>query len=236
MYNEERNAEKCVRAVCQVLQHKLPGCVLFAVNDGSKDGTERILNQLSTEGMPFQVVSYSDNRGFGGAIHTGMKAAHQAGFAFGLVMDSDLTNDPNLIPSFFDVVSTDKYDLVKASRYVNGGGMKGVPAYRQAFTIVGNFVASRLFGMGVKDCTNGFHAVRLSFLIDETFNERGFPFLLEEMYKLMKKKARAVEIPYILTARSADQGQSSFAYRPKLIWAYLSYALKAGLYRLRLVS
>jgi dolichol-phosphate mannosyltransferase len=233
MYNEERNAEKCVISVCKVLIEKLPDSVLFIVNDGSKDKTEEILLTLAEKEMPFRLVSYAVNKGFGGAIHAGMIAAHNAGYEYGLVMDSDLTNDPNLIPNFAEIVSTGNYDLVKASRYVTGGGMKGVPAYRMAFTIVGNFIASKLFGMGVKDCTNGFHAVRLSLLVNEVFHERGFPFLLEEMYVLMRKKAKTAEMPYILTARKAEEGQSKFTYRPKLIWTYLSYALKAALFRLK---
>ena len=39
MLNEEMNAERCVRAVCAVLQQHLPQSRLFVVNDGSSDGT-----------------------------------------------------------------------------------------------------------------------------------------------------------------------------------------------------
>ncbi|MFN8389999.1 MAG: glycosyltransferase [Bdellovibrionota bacterium] len=229
MYNEEANAERCVREVCSVLCEHQPGTELFVVNDGSSDRTAEILGQLSNERLPFRWLNYSPNRGYGGALVAGMKAAHQAGFVYGLVMDSDLTNDPALIPQFAAKLSSGTYDVVKASRYIPGGGMEGVPVYRQMYTIIGNRIAAALFRMGIRDCTNGFHAVRLALISDVQFVERGFPFLLEELYVLKCRRARATEIPYILKSRAADEGESKFTYRPAVLWAYLKYALRAAI-------
>jgi dolichol-phosphate mannosyltransferase len=228
MYNEEANAERCVREVCAVLREKLPGAELFVVNDGSRDNTASILTSLSALELPFRWLNYSPNRGYGGAIVAGMRAAHEAQFVYGLVMDSDLTNDPALIPVFAEKLATGNYDVVKASRYITGGGMEGVPIYRQLYTIIGNRIASLLFRMGIRDCTNGFHAVRLALVFDVNFVERGFPFLLEELYVLKCRHARATEIPYILRSRKSDEGVSKFSYRPGVLWAYLKYALRAA--------
>lgn len=229
MYNEEKHAARCVEAVCGVLSSRLPESKLFAVNDGSTDQTLSILRGLAEKFPALEVVHCEKNGGFGGAVATGMRAAHAKGFVFGLVMDSDLTNDPHLIPQFAAKLSTENFDLIKASRYIPGGGMKGVPKYRQIYSIVGNRIAAMLFNMGIRDCTNGFHAVRLAMVANETFAERGFSFLLEELLILKKKAARATEIPYILTARETEGGVSSFTYRPAVIWAYLKYALRAAL-------
>jgi hypothetical protein len=106
-------------------------------------------------------------------------------------MDSDLTNDPAFIPQFAAKLSEGRWDLVKASRYVPNGGMRGVPARRRAVTIAGNAVARTLFGMGIRDCTNGFRAVRLELISDVTFKETGFPIILEELLILKKRGARA---------------------------------------------
>ncbi len=231
MYNEQANAERCVRAVCSVLSANLPGAKLLVVNDGSKDETPRILERLSHEDLLFLFVSHPTNYGYGAALLTGIKSAADAGFEYGLFMDSDLTNDPALIPVFADTLRPGAYDLVKASRFVRGGGMRGVPWRRQIFSIVGNRVASLLFSMGLKDCTNGFHAVRLSMLQHEDFVERGFPFLLEELYKLKLRKARATEIPYTLTARGEGEGVSTFNYTPEVIGKYLKYAVRSAFIR-----
>lgn len=231
MYNEEANAERCILTVCKVLSDKLPGSKLIVVNDGSRDKTQPILKHLASQKIPFIYVSHSINQGYGSGLVTGIKTALKEGFTYGLFMDSDLTNDPNTIPRFAEMLKRGDFDLVKASRYVQGGGMSGVPLSRRIVSIVGNFIASRLFHIGLSDCTNGFHAVRLALLADRKFTERGFPFLLEELYFLKQRGARVTEFPYILTARIGTSGPSKFRYSFKTFWGYLKYALRASLIR-----
>ena len=232
MYNEELNAEKCVRAMISVIT-QTPGTHLYVVNDGSRDRTSEILNQIRTQNpeWPLTIVDYGANRGYGYACLAGARKAHQDGWVFALFMDSDLTNDPALIPFFLEKVKEDRFDVIKASRYTRGGGMKGVPFYRVQITTWGNRLASSLFGMGIRDCTNGFRAVRLSLMVDYQFEERGFPSIMEELYYLKKQGARATEVPYILTARKAGEGKSKFSYSRQLIFAYLKYSVKASLVR-----
>src|SRR4051812_34121393 len=117
MYNEEANAERCVRAVCQVLD-TLPGAQLFAVNDGSIDTTPSILARLAQEGLPLVFVDQRANGGYGAALMAGARRAYQDGFTYGLFMDSDLTNDPALIPQFATKMAAGQYDLIKGSRYI----------------------------------------------------------------------------------------------------------------------
>jgi dolichol-phosphate mannosyltransferase len=213
MYNEEQGAERCVREVCAVLSREVPDAKLFVVNDGSKDDTKVVLQALAAFGFPFCLVSYSANRGYGSALLVGAAAALEAGFDFGLFMDSDLTNDPALIPQFERAIQG-PVDVVKASRYIESGGMRGVPLYRQMITRTGNKLASVLFGMGIKDCTNGFRAVRLAMLRD-------------------KQGARATEIPYILTSREEGGGKSKFRYNASTFYRYLKYCVKAAFVRRR---
>ena len=226
MYDEEAGAERCVRSVISLLSERLPSARLYAVNDGSRDRTAAVLARLRDEGLPFTFVDLERNAGYGGALRAGSDRAYQDGYTFALFMDSDLTNDPELIPAFWKVLATGRYDVVKASRYVAGGGMRGVPAWRQSFTIVGNAVARLLFGMGINDCTNGFRAVRLAMLHGAPLYERGFPSILEELLELKRRGARATELPYVLTSR--DGGTSKFSYSPRVLWSYLKYALLAA--------
>jgi len=228
MFNEEMNAERCVRTVTDVLSKKLPAVTLYVVNDGSEDKTAEVLASLTKENLPLKVVTHDINKGYGAALITGGRTAHADGFEYALFMDSDLTNDPELIPKFAEITADGKFDVIKASRYVPGGGMKGVPLYHQAVTIVGNRVASFLFGMGIRDCTNGFRAVRLKLLSGLSFTQNGFPVIAEELYLLKTKKALATEFPYILTSRQKNEGKSKFRYRPRLFYNYLKYALKAA--------
>jgi dolichol-phosphate mannosyltransferase len=228
MFNEERNAERCVSAILPVLSRELPSARLFVVNDGSTDGTDAILRGLLAGGMDFQYVPCERNQGYGAALVAGARAALGAGYEFGLFMDSDLTNDPALIPRFAERLAGGDLDLLKASRYVPGGGMEGVPLRRQLPSRLGNWLAARLFGMGLHDLTNGFRAVRLSMIADVQFRERGFPQILEEMVELKRRGARVAELPYVLTSRTDPEASSKFSYRPAVVLRYLKYAVQAA--------
>jgi glycosyltransferase involved in cell wall biosynthesis len=231
MYNEEIGAERCVISMLKEIGSFGDNVSLFVVNDGSKDKTLAILKNLESSGLKFHLVNQEKNQGYGAACLAGAMAALYSGFEFGLFMDSDLTNDPKLISTFWDLLKTNQYDFIKASRYIKGGGMEGVPMRRQLPTIVGNFVARILFGMGIHDCTNGFRAVRLSFLKGVQFQERGFPCIVEELYVLKKKGAHGTEVPYTLTKRAEGDENSKFSYHPSVFKRYLKYALKAALIR-----
>jgi dolichol-phosphate mannosyltransferase len=228
MFDEEAGAERCVRAVCAVLAEKVPDARLFVVDDSSRDRTPAVLGRLASEGLPFDIVRHDRNRGYGAALMTGAREAHRRGFEFALFMDSDLTDSPALIPTFAEKLAGDRWDLVKASRYLSAGGMSGVPLYRRVVSVVGNQLASRLFRMNIRDCTSGFRAVRLSLITDLDFQESGFPFILEELLWLKRRGARATELPHVLTSRA---GPSSFRYSSSTLYRYLKYAVQAALVR-----
>jgi len=228
MYNEEFGAETCITKVCEVLQNHLPESRLFVVNDGSQDNTLEILYKIKSEHTDWQleIVHSEKNRGYGGACLLGAQQALAKEFEYGLFMDSDLTNDPEMIPRFAEKLMDRRLDLLKASRYIPKGKMEGVPLHRQMISRYGNRVAEKLFGLGIRDCTNGFRAVRLSLIATEHFEERGFPSIMEELYILKIKGARMGEIPYILTSRNDPRG-TSFQYKPEIFRDYLKYAVKA---------
>jgi dolichol-phosphate mannosyltransferase len=227
MYNEEANVERCVSAVVAVLEGLPAGHDLLVVDDGSRDATSSLLFSCASRYPRFSFIRHPSNRGYGQALHTAVLEAHRLGYENILFMDSDLTNDPALIPKFAGILAQG-YDLVKASRYIPGGGMAGVPPSRQRVTRWGNRLARVLFRMGIHDCTNGFRAVRLAKLEGLETKESGFASILEELYHLKRVGVRATELPYTLTARKQDQGQSKFQYKPRVYWSYLRYALAAA--------
>lgn len=224
-YNEGKGIKRCVDAVIRELFHIDCDNALIVVNDGSEDRTWEILKKLKNKyPKKLIVVTHRKNSGYGAALQSGVKEAIKKGFEFCIFMDSDLTNDPKYIRNFVNRASKN-VDCVKASRYIRGGGMFGVPFYRRFVTQLGNIIARNLFRIGVRDCTNGFRMVRLSFLENIRFKENGFPIILEELYYLKKARARFTSIPVILTSRAKTA--SHFKYNRKMFWNYFKYALKA---------
>ena len=225
MHNEEKVAELCIEAVIRVLKKLSIFSQLIVVNDGSRDQTPEILKKLQIKHKKNLIVlTHRKNRGYGGASQTGISYALEKGFEWALHMDSDLTNDPKYIP-YFTKFATMNVDCVKASRYIKGAQIFKVPLYRRAISTIGNYIASSLFHIGIKDCTNGFRMTRLNLLRGVKFQENNFSIILEELYQLKKRGARFAEIPYTITART--DSLSHFMYKPKIFADYFKYVLKS---------
>jgi dolichol-phosphate mannosyltransferase len=228
MFNEQAGAEACVTRVTAELRKLGNHAVLVVVNDGSSDETGATLNRLQPHLKDFHLLEHDVNRGYGAALRTGSAFAVEAGFDYCLFMDSDLTNDPADVRRFATEMEQGT-EVIKASRFVHGGDMKGVPWRRAAVSRLGNWVASILFRVGVRDCTNGFRAVKTSILAQMQLSERGFPIIVEELYQSVFLAQTFAEIPVTLTNRADTLRLTSFTYDAATIRKYLGYALKAFL-------
>jgi dolichol-phosphate mannosyltransferase len=231
-YNEEVGIEACVRAVDKVLGQLPNRTALIVVNDGSRDLTAARLTALEPDHERLVVVHHTTNRGYGAGLRTGTLEAQSRGFEYVLFMDSDLTNDPAYLREFAARMA-DGADVIKASRYVAGGGVDGVPVWRSAVSQLGNAVARLLFRLPVRDCTNGFRAVRTDLLASIDLRENGFAVIMEELYRLRPLAHGYAEVPIVLTSRPDDRRASSFSFGPRAMATYLKYPLLAALDALR---
>lgn len=225
MYNEEKGVEACIDSIMKVII-KLPVVKkLIVINDGSKDSTLKILQAKQGKyKTKLIIITYKKNMGYGGALQQGIKKAISLNLEYALFMDSDLTNDPKYIADFAKEIPN-AYDCVKASRFIKGGSMKGVPLKRKLFSLLGSFIARNLFRIGIRDCTNGFRMIKLHRLRNIHFKENNFSLILEELYYLKRMHATFKEIPSILTSRK--EGKTNFTYTRQLLFSYLKYSLKA---------
>ncbi len=226
MFNEEAIAQASIRAIITAMKQISFRIHLVVINDGSSDQTKMILEK-EAQHFPslLTVVSHPKNRGYGSALRTGVKTAAALGYEWVLFMDSDLTNDPKDIHRFIDCINPE-IDCVKASRYTKGGGMVGVPMYRQLCSRIGNTIASLCFRMGIRDCTNGFRMVRTDALSKIVLHEQKFAIIVEELYELKKRHARCVSIPVVLTNRKT--ATSHFQYSLSTFVSYAKYVIKAA--------
>ena len=116
-------------------------------------------------------------------------------------MDSDLTNDPRDIPRFAARMH-DGVDVIKASRYTARGphGRRPV-ATRDRLARRQRSSRGRSYRLPLRDCTNGFRAVRTSLLTRMRLEERGFPVIMEELYWCRFLATSFAEVPVTLTRR-----------------------------------
>lgn len=224
MFNEQSGAERCITEISHALNHIDATCKIIAIDDGSSDRTSNILNSLLELNENLHVLIHKQNQGYGGALRTGIKKAYELDLTYVLFMDSDLTNQPSDIIHFFKKMESNA-DVIKATRYSDGGNVEGVPLKRRIISTIGNVISRALFRLPLTDPTNGFRALRTHLVIGINFKEKGFPIIMEELYLLSSMKLIYENVPVILSNRNSDGRGSSFAYTPTQIFNYLKYPL-----------
>jgi glycosyltransferase involved in cell wall biosynthesis len=232
MYNEEAIARANTEIILSYTNNLPPVVTVLIVNDGSQDATELILKELLEhyKSKQLRLISHSNNRGYGAALQTGVKFASDNNYDYVIFMDSDLTNHPRYLDSFYKKME-EGWDYIKATRYSKGGGVEGVPWSHRIMSLVGNWIAGFLYGLALTDFTNGFRAVKTDVLKQINYTENGFVIIMEELYHAKFLTKSFCEIPYILTSRKGNQGQSHFSYGPGVCIKYLKYAIKSFLHK-----
>jgi len=230
VYNEEKIIEGNLKMIIGYAQ-KLPvPARVLAVNDGSTDRSGEIISAMAKQEPEeiFQAISYRQNRGYGGALKAGTMYAIEQQFDYVIFMDSDLTNHPEYLLSFYEKIVAG-CDYIKATRYSKGGRVEGVPWKRRLFSRIGNLIGVFLFRLPLTDVTNGFRAINVKVLEQLKLREDGFPIIMEELCQAKRLVHSFCEVPYILTNRKKGQEGTHFSYVSDNMVKYLKYALIAFL-------
>src|SRR5690348_15507767 len=74
-YNDERTIGVLVRETDAQLRCATSDYEIIVVNDGSSDGSARVLADLAREMPRLKIVTHEVNRGYGGALRSGFGAA-----------------------------------------------------------------------------------------------------------------------------------------------------------------
>lgn len=149
-YNEEDTIAEVVRG----LAAENLGVDILVVNDGSSDGTGRILRDL-----PAVTVTHPINLGYGAAVQTGMLYAVREGYDFLALMDADGQHVSSQVRLLFDELGKG-WDMVIGSRFAGDADVYRIPFFRRAGIRFFSFLARALGGIRIRDVTSGFQAMR----------------------------------------------------------------------------
>jgi dolichol-phosphate mannosyltransferase len=95
MYNEEEMVKICYDRVKKVLNNiEEYDYEIICVNDGSKDNTFNILEDISQKDKKFKIISFSRNFGHQPAVSSGLKSSSGD---IAIVIDADMQDPPELI-------------------------------------------------------------------------------------------------------------------------------------------
>ncbi len=219
-YNESKNIIDILKSIGE----HLPKNILtqtIVIDDNSPDGTgnlveEYIKNVKKIAGNTIDIIHRKAKQGLSSAILNGIQNA--TGDTI-IVMDSDFSHPPSIIPKMIDVLKQSQCDIVIASRYITGGGIQGWSLKRKLISKVATKIAKKGLGVKQRDPMSGFFAFKRNIINGLKFDAIGYKMLLEILVKT--KGATVKEIPYTFTDRkfgSSKLGFSTIIDYAKAVW------------------
>lgn len=118
-YNEEENIESVVKAWIPVIDMIGNGSKLLVVDDGSKDNTWKVLQELSARYQNL-IVQTKKNEGHGPTVTYAYKQAINAGADYIFQTDSDGQTNPEEFQSFWECRYS--FDAIFGVRKIRGDG------------------------------------------------------------------------------------------------------------------
>ena len=117
LLNEEESLAELYQWLTKVLTLNRFSYEIILVDDGSTDGSWRVIMQLAEKDAQVRGIRFLRNYGKSQALHAGFKAAEGEVV---ITMDADLQDSPDEIPALYEMITKDNYDLVsgwKKKRY-----------------------------------------------------------------------------------------------------------------------
>jgi dolichol-phosphate mannosyltransferase len=202
-YNERGN----VAPICdQILALDLDADLVF-MDDGSPDGTGKVLDELAANHPRLRVIHRAAKSGIGSAHLEGIAFAYDHGYNRLVTMDCDFTHSPALIPQFLE--RSDMADAVVGSRYLETDSLPGWSLPRKVLTTLGHVLTKNMLGIS-QDATGAFRAYNLATIPRALFGlvqSKGYAFFFESMLVLQRNGFAIAEIPITLPARTSGSSK-----------------------------
>lgn len=152
LFNEEESLPELHDWIVRVMeQHGFSYEIIF-VDDGSKDNSWSVIQQLVQRNPLVRGIKFRRNYGKSAGLNVGFEKAEGNVV---ITMDADLQDSPEEVPEMYKMVVKDKYDIVsgwKKKRYD--------PISKTIPTKVYNFVTTKMSGVKLHDMNCGLKAYR----------------------------------------------------------------------------
>jgi len=119
LFNEEESLPELHQWIVKVMNTNNYSYEIVFVDDGSKDGSWKIINELANVNPNVKGIKFRRNYGKSPALYVGFEAAEGDVV---ITMDADLQDSPDEIPELYNMIKEGGFDLVsgwKQKRYDN---------------------------------------------------------------------------------------------------------------------
>lgn len=226
MANEEKDFEKFVSSLTEVLNGLKGGRVYFIVDKVSKDRTIDLCENLSSTDKRFITIWAPENKNVVDAYIRGYKEALYHNHEIIIEMDAGLSHDPKALPMFLKVLNEGN-ECAFGSRFINGGSIYDSSWTRTFLSKSGTILSNLLLGTTMYDMTSGyqgFHANIVEKFIGHKLLSKAHFYQTELRYLL--RKSRYVEIPIHYSAPSPSVSKKAIYNSINVLLYYFMLRLK----------
>lgn len=209
-FNEEEAIPYYYEEMQKVMQ-KVPELVfeLLFVDDGSCDGTLKVLKELAQKDSGVRYISFSRNFGKEAALYAGLQ---NAGGDYAVTMDVDLQDPPSLIPEMYKVIQQGEYDSVATRRVTR----KGEPKIRSFFARKFYQIINKMSDADIVDGARDFRFMKRS-MVDAILSTKEYNRFSKGIFGWVGFKTKWLE--YENVERVVGETKWSF-------WKLFRYALE----------
>ena len=202
VFREEGNISKTIEEIFKIPEINFRVLVVY---DFDEDPTIQVIKNNFDK---TQIICLKNKyQGLNGAIKTGFENIQSKAT---LLYPADDHENFNLISEMFYKFN-EGYDIVCASRFIDGGSYEGAPLIKKLIVKFVSFTLTNFTSLPTKDATNGFRLFSKS--IVEKFpieSKKGFTFSIELLAKAYRYNYKITELPEKWPVRTS--GESKFSY------------------------
>jgi glycosyltransferase involved in cell wall biosynthesis len=195
VYNEAKTIRQILEKISAIPLDK----EIIVVDDGSCDGTSRILHEMHLPNL--KLIFHTSNRGKGAAFLTGLD---NASGEYVIIQDADLEYDPNDYLKLIDTIKSSGVEMILGARFTHG--YKGLLAHRLGNRLLSSFL-NFLFGSRLNDCYACYKLLRRDVAIGLGLKGQTFNIDIEIVAKVLKRGYRIREVPIAYYPRNFQEGK-----------------------------
>jgi len=195
-YNEELRLPRTIEQIERYLGARGDRYELILVDDGSADGTRRVMEEAAARNKSIRIVALPVNRGKGRALAEGVRVSRGD---YVLVTDADLSTPIEELPKLEAALAAGA-GVAIGSRAIKGSRVElSQPIYRVLMGKAFNIIVQLVLLPGIWDTQCGFKLFRGDIARDvfEGLTTDGFGYDPEVLYLAKKKGVRIAEVPVV---------------------------------------